>query len=270
MAPASRYPSAVAKAELVFANVLDTRHHDAQGNEGQPLVYVLGLPARAIPFAVIRQWKAPQGFATEGFELIAPSGRTAYASERRARRFPGQMDLTEIIDVVRDASFNEVGIYVASFLIDDEVQGQVDFQVMLAAAPASLPKDVEDGLKKSDVIWVGAENGERKHPVPAWFVYRQGRIYVLHSDPGTGEQTIPGLPEAPELTVVTRRKGRDTRADRFPASVRMIPPHSPEFDQVAAFLADRRRDRHIPPADAIRGWKQGGMFIAELTPAIPA
>ncbi|HEX9891647.1 MAG TPA: hypothetical protein VGB28_06250 [Actinomycetota bacterium] len=259
----------MAKAELVFANVLDVRHHDAEGPEGQPLVYVLGLPAPAVPFAVIRRWKAPQGTSTEHFQLIAPSGRVAYAGQVRPRRFPGQMDLTEIIDVVRDATLHELGIYVASFLIDGEVQGQVDFQVTLSGAPEKLPKEVEDGLKKSDVIWVGPEaNGS--HPVPVWFVYRQGRIYVLHAEEGRGEQVIPGLPEATQLTVVTRRKGRDTRLDRFPASVRLIPPHSPEYDQAAGFLADRRRDRHITPAQTIGTWKQAGLLIAELTPVIPA
>ncbi|HZA60729.1 MAG TPA: hypothetical protein VE754_03485 [Actinomycetota bacterium] len=259
----------MAKAELVFANVLDVRHYDTEGSSGQPMVYLLGLPARPVPFAVIRQWKAPQGVAAEHFELVAPSGNVAYRSERRVRRFPGQMDLTEIIDVVHDATLRELGVYVASFAFDGEVQGEVDFQVILAAAPQSLPKHVEDGLKKSDVIWVGPEeNGI--HPVPVWFVYRQGRIYVLHAEAGRGEQVIPGLPDATELTVVTRRKGRDTSADRFPASVRLIPPNSPEFDQVAAFLADRRRDRHIPPAQVIGNWKQAGLLIAELTPTIPA
>ncbi|HVM12501.1 MAG TPA: hypothetical protein VM638_08510 [Actinomycetota bacterium] len=259
----------MSRAELVFANVLDGRHYDAEGVGGQPLVYVMSLPARATPFAVVRHWKAPQGIATEHFELVAPSGRVAYASEPRARRFPGQMDLTELIDVVDDAVFGEIGIYVASFLIDGDVEGQVDFQVFLAAAPQKLPKDVEDALKKSDVIWVGAE-GNGSHPVPTWFVYRQGRIYVLHGSRDRGEQEIPGLPEAEEVTVVTRRKGRETRADRFPASVRLIPPQSPEFDQVGAFLADRRRDRHIPPGQAIAAWRQAGLLIAELTPAIPA
>jgi hypothetical protein len=257
------------KAELVFANVLDVRHHEAEGNAGQPMVYVLGLPAPAIPFAVVRQWKAPQGYATEHFQLIAPSGRVAHAGEPRVRRFPGQMDLTEIVDVVRDATFHELGIYVASFLIDGEVQGQVDFQVMLGSAPAKLPKEIEDALKKSDVIWVGPESNGA-HPVPVWFVYRQGRIYVLHGEESQGEQVIPGLPDAHELTVVTRHKYRDTRASRFPASVRLIPPNSPEFDQVAGLLADRRRDRHVPPAQVVGAWKQAGLLIAELTPAIPA
>jgi hypothetical protein len=260
----------VQRAELVFANVLDSRHHDAEGEEGQSFVYTNALGGRALPFAVIRHWKAPQGYVLEHFQLVAPSGRVSYASDPQSRRMPGQMDLARITDVVRDGIFHEMGIYAASFLIDGEVQAQADFQVVLQAAPQKLPKDVEDSLRKSDVIWVGIESNGRDRAVPVWFVYRQGRIYLLHSNEGSGEQVIPGLPDASELVVVTRMKYRDSRTTRFAASVRLIPPDSPEFDQVAAPLADRRRDRHIPPQDLIKKWRSASCLVAELTPAIPA
>jgi hypothetical protein len=260
----------VPKAELVFANVLDGRIWEAQGDGGQPLVYTVSVPGRALPFTVIRHWKAPQGYMAEHFELTAPSGRKAYESEPVARRMPGQMDLAQVTDVVRDCTFQEVGIHVVSFLIDGEVQGQVEFQVLLTAGPAQLPKEIEDGLKKSDVIWVGVEANGRDRAIPVWFVYRQGRIYILHSDQrDSGEQQIPGLPDAHELVVVTRWKYRDTRIDRFHAAVRLIAPDEPDFDGVAALLADRRRDRHGPPEEAIKKWKSG-CVIAELTPTVPA
>jgi hypothetical protein len=258
------------RAELVFANVLDTRIWESEGQGGQPLVYSISLPGRALPFIVARYWKAPQGFVVEHFELIAPSGKTAYANERRATRMIGQMDLTQLVDVVEDAVFDELGVYAASFLIEGDVQGQVEFQLLLQAAPQALPKEVEDALKKSDVIWVGEERDGRDRAVPVWFAYRQGRIYVLHtSDSDTGEQQIPGLPDAPELVVVTRRKGRDTRADRFHAAVRLIEPDDPEFEGLAGLLADRRRDRHGPPQDAIKKWRSS-CLIAELTPEVAA
>ena len=250
----------------MFAGVYDRRIFENDGEGGQPLVYSVSLPGRAFPFVVTRHWKAPQGYVNEYFELVAPSGKTIYASEPRARYMPGQMDLTEITDVVTDATFDEIGIYAASFGIDGEIEGQVEFQLVVQAAPDRLPKDVEDALKKSDVIWVGTEGGRVDRAVPVWFAYRQGRIYVLHtSDRSTGEQEIPGLPDANELVVVTRRKGRDTRADRFHASVRIIEPGGQEFDQFAPILADRRRDRHGPPEDAIAKWR-GSCVIAELTP----
>jgi hypothetical protein len=217
---------------------------------------------------VTRHWKAPQGYVTEHFELIAPSGKTAYASEKRVRKMPGQMDLAQVTDVVADATFAELGIYAASFLIDGELQGQVEFQLLLQAGAESLPKEVEDGLKKSDVIWVGVEADGRDRAVPVWFAYNRGRIYVLHTDQrDAAEQQIPGLPDAPELVVVTRRKGRDTRSDRFHAVVRIIEPGDPEFEQLAGVLADRRRDRHGPPEDAIKKWRSS-CVIAELTPSV--
>ncbi len=260
----------MSKAELVSANVLDLRHWQAEGEAGQPLVYIQTLGGRALPFGVIRHWKAPQGYATEHFQLIAPSGNVAYASVAEIRKFPGQMDLARVADVVEDAVFHELGIYVVSLLFDGEVQAQASFQVLLSAAPVSLPKPVEEGLKKSDVIWVGASINGKDGPVPAWFVYRQGRIYLLHGGEKSGEQQVPGLPDARELTVVTRHKYRDTRSNRFPASVRLIPPESPEYDQLASFLADRRRDRHITPAQTIANWRSSYCLIAELTPTLPA
>jgi hypothetical protein len=256
----------VPRAELVFANVVDGRLYESEGEGATPLVFTIAVPGRPLPFAVMRYWKAPQGLVTESFELIAPSGKTAYRSEPQIRRMPGQMDLTQIIDVVHDARLEEIGIYAASFLIDGEVEGQVEFQLMLQAG-TTLPAEVEDAVKKSDVIWVGAETDGHR-PVPVWFAYHQGRIYLLHcQDAESGEQQIPGLPEESELAVVTRRKGRETRADRFHAVARLIEPDSPEFDQFAAILADRRRDRHGPPQDAIRRWKSG-CVIAELTPSV--
>lgn len=253
-------------AELVFAGVYDRRIFENDGEAGQPLVYTVSLPGRALPFVVTRHWKAPQGYVSEFFELIAPSGKTAYSREPYARKMPGQMDLAEITDVVTDAVFDEIGIYVASFGIDGAVEGQVEFQLVIQSAPDRLPKDVEDALKKSDVIWVGVERDGRDLAVPVWFAYRQGRVYLLHTnDRSTGEQEIPGLPDANDLLVVTRRKGRDTRADRFHASARIIEPGAPEFDELAGILADRRRDRHGPPQDAIAKWRSS-CVIAELTP----
>lgn len=259
----------MAKAELVWANALDTRIHESEGDGGQPLLYTLSLPGRLLPFAVLRAWKAPQGVVTERFELIGPSGRVAHASSPRIRRMPGQMDLTWIADVVQDAVAEELGVFLVSFFIDDEVQGQVECQVVLQQAPQQLPKDVEDPFRKTDVIWVGVEQNGKDRAIPIWFVYQQGRIYVLHAnDESAGEQVIPGLPDASELVVVTRHKYRDTRANRFHAAVRLIEPQDPEFEKLAASLADRRRDRHGPPEEAIKRWRSS-CVIVELTPAVP-
>jgi hypothetical protein len=257
----------VPAGELIFANVLDVRQHAAFGEIADGLVYLLSLPARALPFAVVRDWKTPTGYLPEEVQLIAPSGRVAYTTGPVTRWFAGSMDLTRFEDVIGDAMFEELGMYLATFLLDGEAHGQTEFQVVLQAAAEKLPKDFEDGLKKSDVAWIGVEHDGKDVAVPAWFVYRNGRVYVLSSKaPSLEEQTIPGLPEAKELVVVTRRKYRDTSLNRFHVAVRLL--EGPEWDDIAKLLADRRRDRHGPPEQAIKRWRDSSV-IAELTPIIP-
>jgi hypothetical protein len=249
-----------------LANVLDVRQRAAEGDMADGLVYLLSLPARALPFAVIRDWKAPTGYLAEEVQLIAPSGQVVYRIGPQPRYLLGSMDLTRFEDIMEDARFEELGVYLASFLLDGEVLGQTEFQVVLQAAPDKLDREIEDGLKKSDVIWVGVEYDGQEVTIPAWFAYRNGRIYVLSSnEPTLDEQTVPGLPEAQDLIVITRRKYRDTSLSRFHAAARIL--EGQEWDQAAALLADRRRSRTGPPMDSIKRWR-GTCAIAELTPIV--
>ncbi|MDP9342625.1 MAG: hypothetical protein M3Q23_11160 [Actinomycetota bacterium] len=256
--------------ELVFANLVDLRVYQGQGRDGAPGIYVVSLPGRALPFVAYRAWKVPTGFVGEEIRLTAPSGVVAYRWGPNIRRMVGAMDLTVETDVIEDAVLSEAGAYLASFILEDQVLGEVEVRVYLQSAPATLPKHVEDGLKRSDVIWVGVEgsNGQRPKTIPAWFVYRQGRIYLVSQlEPGPNEQTVPGVPGASELVVITRRKGRDTSLDRFHASVRVLEPGQPEYDQAIKLLADRRRSRFGPPEESIARWRQS-CVIAELTPVV--
>ncbi len=225
--------------ELIFANVLDVRQRAAYGEGADGLVYVLGIPARALPFAMIRDWKTPTGYLSEEVQLIAPSGEVAYTTGPVTQRFLGSMDLTRFDEVIDDAVFREVGVHLASFLLDGEVLGQTEIQVVLQAPSQKLPKEFEDGLKKSDVAWMGVEYQGKDVAVPVWFVYRNGKIYVLSSiEPSLVEQSVPGLPDAKEIVVITRRKYRDTSLGRFHAAVRLL--EGPEWDEIAGLLADRR------------------------------
>ena len=252
--------------ELIFANVLDVRQRAAQDDIADGLIYLLSLPARALPFAVIRDWKAPTGYLPEEVQLTAPSGRIVLRIGPEPRHMLGSMDLTHFEDIVEDAWFEELGVYIASFMLDGETLGQTEFQVVLQAAPEKLGKDIEDGLKKSDVIWVGVEHEGRDVAIPAWFAYRNGKIYVLSSnEPSLAEQTVPGLPDAQDLIVITRRKYRDTSLGRFHAAARVL--EGQEWEQAASLLADRRRSRVGPPQDSVKRWR-GSCAIAELTPIV--
>ena len=132
--------------------------------------------------------------------------------------------------------------------------------------PPSLPKEVEDGLKKSDVIWVGTEDHGRRKTAPAWFAYKNGRIYLVSQrEPGPQEQTVPGVPDATELVVVTRRKGRDTSLDEFTAAQRKL--EGPEWEEAAKVLADKRKSRAGAPTESIARWR-GSCDIVELVPNV--
>ena len=252
--------------ELIFANVLDVRLRASSGDMADGMVYLLSVPGRALPFGIIRDWKAPTGFLPEEVQLLAPNGKVVHRIGPHPRRLLGSMDLTRFQDVVEGAVFDQLGTYVASFLLRGELLGQTEFNVVLQAAPDRLPKEVEDGLKKSDVAWIGVEYDGRDVAVPAWFVYRNGKIYVLSAlEPSLEEQSIPGLPDASDAVVITRRKYRDTALGRFHAAVRTL--DGPEWEEAAKLLADRRRDRHGPPGDAIKRWR-GKVAIAELTPVV--
>jgi hypothetical protein len=258
--------------DLVFANVIDSALRAAQGDMGQSVVYARTLPGRTLPFDVVRAWKAPTGYVTEEVELISPRGMVVHRVGPAARSMLGSMDLTHLSTSVDDATFSEAGGYLASFLIEGEVAAQVEFEVVLQAVPAKLPGSFEDGLKKSDVIWVGLPAAGKETPrdrtVPAWFAYKGGKIFVLSQrEPGPEEQTVPGVPGAGELVVITRRKGTNTSLERFIASARDL--EGDEWEEAATFLVDRRRSRVGPPEESLERWR-GACDIVELTPVVSA
>ena len=217
---------------------------------------------------IFRAWKVPVGVVSEEIRLIGPSGRTIFRWGPEPRRMAGAMDLTTELDRVGDAVFDETGTYVASFIIDDGIVGEVEFPVFVQASAEKLPKETEDGLKKSDVIWVGEERGGKRRTAPVWFAYKNGKIYVISQrEPGSQEQTVPGVPDAQQLVVVTRRKLRDTALQEFWAAQRKL--EGAEWEAAAALLADKRKSRVGSPAENIAKWR-GSCDIVELTPNVPA
>jgi len=254
--------------ELISAAVVDKRVWDAYGENASDGVYLVGQPGPALPFVVFRAWKVPTGFVSEEIRLVGPSGRTLYRWGPSVRRMKGAMDLTIELDVVTDAVLEETGTYLASFILGDEIVGELEFPVYVQAAAQKLPKETEDGLRKSDVIWVGPRANGHKKLAPVWFAYKDGKIYVLSKrEPGADEQSVPGVPDARELLVVTRRKGRDTALQEFNAAQRVL--EGPEWEAAAKVLVDRRRSRVGPPEESIGRWR-GSCDIVEITPNVPA
>jgi hypothetical protein len=258
----------VPEGELIFASVLDVADRQALGDGAPPNVYLVAPNSRALPFVILRDWKAPTGLMNEEIELLGPSGSVAHRVGPMASWMRGQMELTHLETKVEDAVLSETGGYLASFRLEGEIVAQVDFQVVLRVGAAKLPQVYEDGFKRSDVVWIGQEVRGREHAVPVWFAYRNGKAYVLSQvAPGPAEQTVPGIPGADELLVISRRKGRDTALERFRAVPRVL--DGDEWEQAAMLLADRRRSRVGPPQESIERWR-GTCAIAELTPIVPA
>jgi hypothetical protein len=256
----------MAFGELVAAAVVDQRVWDAQGDTAPDGVYLVGQPGPALPFVVFRAWKVPTGFVHEEMRFYGPSGRMIHRWGP-VRRMVGMMDLTTEVDRIDDAVFDESGTYLVSFILDDVILGELDIPVYVQAAPSKLAKEAEDGFRKSDVIWVGVRSDGHSKIVPAWFAYRNGKIYVVSKrQPGPEEQSIPGVPGAKELVVVTRRKYRDTSLQEFRAAPRIL--EGAEWEDAAKLLVDRRRSRVGPPEDTLKAWR-GTCDIVELTPDAP-
>ena len=254
--------------ELVAAAVVDHRVWDAEGANASDGVYLAGQPGPALPFVLFRAYKVPVGFVQEEIRLFGPSGRMIWRRDPEIHRMAGMFDLTTLLDTVHDAIFDETGTYVASFIVDDQILGEIEVPVFVQQSPTKLPKDVEDGFRKSDVAWVGTVMNGRRRTIPSWFAYKDGKMYVLSQrEPGPQEQTIPGAADAKEWIVVTRRKGRDTSLDEFGAAPRKL--EGAEWEQAAKLLVDRRRSRVGPPADSLQRWR-ATCDIYELTPNVPA
>jgi len=254
--------------ELVAAAVVDERVWDTQGESSPDGIYLTGQPGPALPFVMFRAWKVGVGIVQEEVRMYGPSGRMVWRWGPEYRRMEGMFDLTSELDTVRDAVFDETGTYVASFIIDDQVVGEIELPVYVQAAPVKLPKETEDGLRKSDVIWLGTDVHGRRITIPAWFVYKDGKIYVLSQrEPGPEEQTVPGVGRAREFVIVTRRKGRDTSLEEFVAAPRLL--EGAEWENAAKALADKRKSRAGAAEDSIGRWR-GACDILELTPNVPA
>jgi len=254
--------------ELVAAAVVDERVWNAYGDRANDGVYLVGQPGPALPFVIFRAWKVPVGVVSEEIRLIGPSGRTIFRWGPEPRRMAGAMDLTTELDRIDETVFDETGTFVASFVIDDAIVGEVEFPVFVQTSPEKLPKETEDGLRKSDVIWVGSVRDDKRRTAPVWFAYKNGKIYVISQrEPGSEEQTVPGVPGAEQLVVITRRKGRDTSLEEFRAAQRLL--EGAEWEAAAALLADKRKSRNGSPAENIAKWR-GTVDIVELTPNVPA
>ena len=189
LATSERYPLPPMDTvgELVAAAMVDERVWQTQGASSPDGIYLTGQPGPALPFVIFRAWKVGVGIVQEEVRLYGPSGRMIWRWGPEYRRMEGMFDLTTELDVVTDGVFDETGTYVASFIIDDQIVGEIELPVYVQAAPTKLPKDIEDALRKSDVIWVGADVRGRVWNPPR-FVF----FVVSSTCAAQDEQNVPG------------------------------------------------------------------------------
>ncbi|MEU6792826.1 hypothetical protein ABZ907_14105 [Nonomuraea wenchangensis] len=99
----------------------------------------------------------------------------------------------------------------------------------------SLAPGVEEGAKKSGVLWLGLADGPRL----AWHVWHDGAIYLVT---GGEEQSLPGLDALDRVRVTLRSKDNGARLVEFDAAVSVVDQErAPEA--VAALAKERLNAR---------------------------
>lgn len=107
-----------------------------------------------------------------------------------------------------------------------------------------VPGLVVEAARKAAVLWVTVP-GSR--PVVAWPVWRDGATYLLT---GPGEQSLPGLADAPECTLTARSADTGGRLATWRATVTRVDPATAEWTDVLPALRAARLNATVDPATA--------------------
>lgn len=130
------------------------------------------------------------------------------------------------------------------------------------SSPVNVTRLLAEAASKSGVLWIEVPGGGT-HAV--WFVWHddedpRGTGPAAYVVSGTGEQTLPALPD--EVTVILRSKDSGARLLRLRATVRVIDPSTPEWDGAAEVLQAKRLNA---TGDVLARWREGAL-IQVLTP----
>jgi hypothetical protein len=133
---------------------------------------------------------------------------------------------------------------------------------------------IAEATKRAGLIWItvpgpggpgpGGAGQERARPV--WHVWRDA-AYVLT---GPGEQDVPGLGEASQVTVTVASKDTGGLLVRWTARVSRVDPGSAEWPVIiGALLAGRLNEPASPgAASPAQRWARTGT-VYRLSPAAP-
>jgi hypothetical protein len=134
--------------------------------------------------------------------------------------------------------------------IDPELAWEDSHEVMAGKSSSAA---MQESLKKSTILWLRWSHNGREHTMPVWYVFdnKTGLIHVLS---GERQQTLPGAAEIREADVIFRQKGKNIQVAEVPASVRVLEP-SPEWDQIAEKIAEKRLNIPGLPEETARRWR---------------
>lgn len=123
---------------------------------------------------------------------------------------------------------------------------------------------VEEGLKRSDILWLSVDTDPNGNPVPCWFAYtKDKRLLILSGEP---QQRIPFAGQARSARVVTRWKGRDAQMVEFDADVKPITAADGDFfKDTAQLLVSKRQSVRGGTAETIESWMRDAVIL-ELFP----
>ncbi|MGH3443162.1 MAG: hypothetical protein ACRDUY_14200 [Nitriliruptorales bacterium] len=256
------------QVELLSALVFDHETWDEAAGAIDPAIRVRGdLPGYPRAFVVDRVYRAAQGWYDESFALLDPDGEVVHQQDYARISLRGQMFEDRFRDVVRpEAQISGAGDHTMVFLIADRAVGRIpDFIVAPDSTEAAgvLGDALEATLKKSAIVWLQIPQPRGGSVVrPAWFVYRDGRVFVLT---GPDEQDLTNIDQAEEVTLIARSKEIRSRIGSVPAAVRIVDRESDEFDEIAQLGLMTRLNLPDGMEAALARWKDSATLV-ELTP----
>ncbi len=253
--------------ELLSAVVFDHETWDQETGNIDPAIVVRGeLPSHARPFVVDRVYRAPAGHYDESFAILGPDGDVVYQHEYARVVLRGEMFEDRYRDVVREAPvLSSADEHTMVFLVSDVETGRIPVFINApdsARAAGVMPDVLASTLKKSDIIWLTIpQPGGGTVTRPAWFVYQDGKVFVLT---GPDEQDLTNIDDADEVELTARSKDVRASVGTVPASVRIVENDSEEFAEIAETGLSNRLNL-VDGHDALERWRATCKMV-ELTP----
>jgi hypothetical protein len=123
---------------------------------------------------------------------------------------------------------------------------------------------IAEATKRAGLVWISVPGPGR--PYPAWHIWRPdetpagGAAYVVT---GPGEQPLPGLGEAGQVTVTVPSKDSGGSLISWAAAVTRVRPGSAEWDAVSSLLAAGRLNAVLEPGETslVQRWARAAVIF---------